>query len=134
MDVGSRGSGPAITPSSRAASATVRVIGPLCDRAAQMSAFGQYGTRPNDGFKPKTPQSAAGIRIDPAPSEPCARGPSPAATAAAAPPLEAPEVRSSFHGLRHGGPMRLSHMSLYPQWGVLVLPSTIPPAALTRSV
>ena len=50
-------------------------------------------TSPNDGFKPKTPHSAAGIRIEPAPSEPCATGPIPAATAAAAPPLEPPGVR-----------------------------------------
>jgi hypothetical protein len=32
------------------------------------------------------PQSAAGMRIEPAPSDPCATGPSPAATAAPAPP------------------------------------------------
>src|SRR5262249_7915628 len=75
------GSGPAMAPSNRAASATVRVMGPLWDRPAQISALGQFGTRPNDGFRPKTPQSAAGIRIDPAPSEPCARGPRPAAPA-----------------------------------------------------
>ena len=58
------------------------------------------------------PQRAAGMRIEPAPSEPCATGPSPAATAAPAPPDEAPEVRSRFQGLRQGGPSRLSHMSL----------------------
>ena len=35
-------------------------------------------------MKPKTPQNPAGIRIDPAPSPPCASGPIPLATAAAA--------------------------------------------------
>src|SRR5438045_2617691 len=114
MVVGSRGSGPAIALSIKAASRTVRVIAPLWERAAQMSELGQYATRPNDGFSPKTPQSADGIRIEPAPSEPCASGPRPAAIAAPAPPLEAPEVRSRFHGLRVVGPIRLSHMSLWP--------------------
>ena len=58
------------------------------------------------------PQSAEGMRIEPAPSEPCASGPSPAATAAPAPPEDAPDVRASFQGFLHGGPIRLSHMSL----------------------
>ena len=46
------------------------------------------------------PQSAAGIRIDPPPSLPSAIGAMPAATAAADPALEPPEVRSSAQGLR----------------------------------
>src|SRR5579864_5469476 len=72
------------------------------------------------------------MRIDPAPSDPCASGPSPAATAAPAPPDEPPEVRSSFHGFRHGGPIRLSLMSLCPKCGVLVFPRRTPPDALRR--
>src|SRR5437660_10890024 len=111
-----------MAPSSSAASRTVRVIGPACERLFHRSAAFQYGTRPNDGFKPNTPHSAAGIRIEPAPSDPCASGPIPAATAAAAPPLEPPAVRSRFHGLRVAGPSRLSDMSLWPKWGVFVLP------------
>ena len=51
----------------------------MCDRAAKRSAVGAYATRPNEGLRPKIPQSADGIRIEPAPSEPCAIGPSPAA-------------------------------------------------------
>src|SRR5437764_565602 len=109
---GSRGSDPASVCNRIAASRTVRAIGPLCERAAQKSALGQYGTRPNEGFNPKIPHRAEGIRIEPAPSEPCASGPSPDATAAPAPPDEAPDVRSSFHGLLQGGPSRLSHISL----------------------
>ena len=108
---GSRESGPARTESSSAASATVRAMGPLWARAAQMSAVGQNGTRPSEGLKPNTPQKAAGIRIEPAPSEPWAMGPRPAATADAAPPLDPPEVRSSRHGFRQGGPIRLSDVS-----------------------
>src|SRR5215471_17450835 len=97
--------------SSNAASRTVRAIGPLCERAAQKSGFGQYGTRPKDGLKPNTPHNAAGIRMEPAPSEPCASGPIPDAIAAAAPPLEPPGVLSRFQGFRVGGPSKLSHIS-----------------------
>src|SRR5262245_19255834 len=73
------------------------------------------------------------MRIEPPPSEPWATGPSPAATADPAPPEEAPEVRSSFHGFRQGGPIRLSQQSLWPKWGVLVLPRSTPPVALRRA-
>src|SRR5438132_7388241 len=78
------------------------------------------------------PHNAEGIRIDPAPSLPCASGPIPAATAAPAPPLDAPDVRSSRHGLRVGGPSKLSHMSLCPHDGVFVLPTITAPAARRR--
>src|SRR3977135_1373719 len=110
---------------SKAASRTVRDSGPLCERAAQKSWLGQYGTRPKDGLKPKTPHRAAGMRIEPAPSEPCATGPIPAATPAAAPPLEPPGVQSSFHGLQVAGMSRLSLMLLWPKLGVFVLPNTM---------
>ena len=73
------------------------------------------------------------MRIEPAPSEPWATGPSPAATAAAAPPEDPPDVRSSFQGFRHGGPIRLSHMSLWPKCGVLVFPSSTPPDPFMRA-
>ena len=50
---------------------------------------------------PNSPQHDAGMRIEPPPSEPCASGIAPAATAAAAPPDEPPGVCSGLHGLRH---------------------------------
>ena len=56
--------------------------------------------RPNDGLCPTRPQKPAGVRVDPPPSLEVANGTSPAATAAAEPPLEPPGVRSRFHGLR----------------------------------
>src|SRR5262249_57294832 len=112
MERGSRGSGPAMAWSRSAPSRTVRVIGPLWDRAFQRSWLGQYGTRPSEGFIPKMPQSAEGIRIEPEPSEPWARGPSPAATAEPAPPEEGPAVPARVQGFRHGGPRRVEHMSL----------------------
>ena len=49
-------------------------------------------------FRPYTPQKDAGRRSEPVRSEPTSRGVSPAATAAAAPPLEPPGVRSGSHG------------------------------------
>src|SRR5438067_7729231 len=49
---------------------------------------------------PTTPQSEAGCRMEPPVSEPVASGVSPAATAAAEPPLEPPGTRARSHGLR----------------------------------
>ena len=48
---------------------------------------------------PYTPQKCAGIRIDPPPSLPVARGHRYAATAAAAPPLDPPGVYSGIPGV-----------------------------------
>src|SRR5918998_6068190 len=127
----SRASAPAMALSIIAASRTVLVIGPRCERSP--TALGGYcGTRPNDGLNPKMPQNAAGMRIEPAPSLPWARGPRPAATAAAAPPLEPPGVFWRFHGLRVAPKTRLSVSGLQPNSGVLVLPSRIAPAARMR--
>jgi hypothetical protein len=57
---------------------------------------------------PTRPQTEAGMRIEPAPSLPCAAGASPAATAAAAPPLEPPAERDGSHGVRAGGATSVS--------------------------
>ena len=56
--------------------------------------------RPWLGLSPTNPQHDAGMRMLPPPSEALAKGTIPAATAAAAPPLEPPGVRSRSHGLR----------------------------------
>lgn len=96
----------------RAASVTVVVSGPAVARVAYQSLLGHLGISPLDGLNPTTPQCAAGMRTEPAPSPPCARGPSPAATAAAAPPEEPPGVRVRSQGFLAGGPSRLSVMSL----------------------
>ena len=50
-------------------------------------------SRPRLGLRPTRPQQAAGMRIEPPPSLPCATGTMPAATAAAEPPEEPPGVR-----------------------------------------
>src|SRR5215470_7156941 len=79
------------------------------------------------------PQSADGTRMEPPPSVPTASGPSPAATAAPAPPLEPPAVRDGSHGFRVGPNSRLSVTPLCPNSGVFVLPTVMAPATLRRS-
>src|SRR5256885_6434920 len=87
-----------------AASATVRAMTPLVASPAQSSPRrGPLEMRPRDGFRPTTPQHDAGIRMEPPPSPPWLRAHRPAATAAAAPPLEPPAVRVVSTGLRAGG-------------------------------
>jgi hypothetical protein len=54
---------------------------------------------PKVGFSPKTPQKAAGTRIDPLVSDPSDSGTRPPATAAAEPPDEPPATRVRSCGL-----------------------------------
>ncbi len=54
------------------------------------------------GFRPTSPHSLAGTRIEPPPSFAWATGTMPAATAAAEPPLEPPVERPVSQGLRLG--------------------------------
>ena len=60
------------------------------------------GVRSRVGFRPNTPHWADGMRIEPPPSVACAAGSMRAATAAVAPPLEPPPLRSKFQGFRIG--------------------------------
>ena len=57
------------------------------------------GTRPAVGFSPAMPQKCAGSRMLPPVSLPTSKGDPPAATIAAAPPLDPPDVRSGSNGL-----------------------------------
>ena len=114
-----------------AASATVRVIGPRCDRRS-LCGIGTYGTTPVVGLMPKMPANDEGIRIEPPPSPPWARGPRPAATCADAPPLDPPGVRSRFQGLRVIPVSGLSVAPFHPNSGVVVLPRKTPPAPSRR--
>jgi hypothetical protein len=126
-------SGPAIAWSISAASITVRVNGVMCDWLPNPSGVRSCGTRPSVCLNPTTPQHAAGIRLDPPPSVPTPIGPSPAATAAAAPPDDPPQVRARFHGLAvrpNSGP---SVKHLWPNSGVVVLPTRIAPARFSRA-
>ena len=97
--VASPASYPASTSSAAAVSATVRVSIPSIPSIESPSS-GAEEMRPRCGFSPTRPQHAAGMRIEPPPSLPCATGTMPAATAAAEPPEEPPGVRSRSQGLR----------------------------------
>ena len=89
--------------------------------------------RPWLGFMPTRPEKAAGMRVDPPPSLAVAIGTSPAATAAADPPLEPPGVRSRFHGLRVT-PQALVLVKLsVPNSGAAVFPTGTAPAARNRA-
>src|SRR6218665_1266758 len=82
---------PATASMAAAVSRTVRLSTPSTARPPQPSPrSGPIGTTPRDGLSPNRPQQAAGMRMEPPPSLPCAIGTMPAATAAAAPPLEPP--------------------------------------------
>src|SRR5579863_4237469 len=132
-ECGSAGSGPAIACNISAVSITVRVIGVMCDWLPKPSGVRSCGTSPSVCLKPTTPQHAAGMRLDPPPSVPTPIGTSPAATEAAAPPLDPPHVRDKSHGLTVRPKSGASVKHLWPNSGVVVLPMRIAPAALSRA-
>ena len=83
-----------------AASRTVFVCTKFWPRPYPFSSInGPNETRPRDGFSPTPPQKLAGMRIDPAMSDPCAIGTMPAATAAMPPPVEPPAEYPRFQGV-----------------------------------
>ena len=128
---GSPGVGPARIPNSSAASATLVAIGPLVDWSIQVG-IGSRPSSPFVGFSPTSPQYAAGIRIEPAPSVPVANGARPIASAAALPPLDPPGDQSSAHGLFVSPNSRFDVNPASANSGRLVLPTTIAPAARRR--
>src|SRR4051812_43809831 len=85
-------------------------------------------TRPYVGFSPTTPQKLAGIRIDPAPSDPTASGTNPAAPAAPLPALDPAVVRPRFHGLRVMPYRGLQLIPCQPNSGIVVMPTITAPA------
>src|SRR5688572_30789093 len=100
MDVASSGSWPAAAASRRAASVTSRPNGPGWSRDDANATSPYREMRPYVGFKPTTPQNAAGWRIEPPVSVPKPPAARPPATAAAGPPDEPPGTRDRSHGLR----------------------------------
>src|SRR5580704_3517485 len=100
---------------------TVRVRYPCTVTGASLPK-GATESRPLDGFMVKTPQHEAVIRKLAPPSHPWAAGASPAATAAAEPPLEPPEVFDRSQGFRHAPQRWLSVTAIEPNSGRLVLP------------
>ncbi len=82
---------------------------------------------------PVSPHSAAGMRIDPPPSDPVAIGTCPAATAAALPPLDPPGERPVSHGLAVRPNTLFVVSAVQASSGVLVLPTTTHPASRRRA-
>src|SRR5215467_14455875 len=83
-----------------ARSAAVRAMKPGVSSDGASGTLPPRGTRPNVGLMPATPQSAAGIRMEPPVSLATAAGTRLAATAAADPPLEPPQMNSGLCGFR----------------------------------
>src|SRR3984957_5974170 len=79
------------------------------------------------------PQHAAGMRLDPPPSVPMPIGARPPAPAGGAPPLDPPQVRVRSHGLAVRPKSGASVKHLWPNSGVVVLPTRIAPAAFSRA-
>ncbi len=129
---GSPRAGPRITCSSSFASSTPGASGPCVETSSQ-DGIGRLPISPAVGLRPVSPQNAAGVRIDPPPSVPVASGTSPAARAAPEPPDEPPGDHSRPQGLRVGPNTSLSVHPWNANSGMLVLPSTIAPAAIIRS-
>ncbi len=128
----SEGPPSAIASVKRAASATVRVSGPYTVMPRCGSTSGAVGTRPRCVLSPKSPQQAAGMRIEPAPSVPSAAEHMPAATAVAEPPDEPPDVRCGSHGLRVTPNVGDSVNAVAISSGTWVLPRITAPAARSR--
>ena len=93
---GSSGSLPAIAPSSAAASATVRVIGPAVSCVALIGMMPVRDTRPIVGRSPTIPCAADGLTIEPEVSVPIVIAARPAAAAAPEPELEPDGVMSAL--------------------------------------
>jgi hypothetical protein len=84
-------------------------------------------------LEPDSPQNAAGIRIEPAPSDAEATPTMPAATAAALPPLDPPGLRCGFHGLRVAPHVFDSVKPQIASSGKFDLPTITAPAARIRA-
>ena len=96
------------------------------------STAGAVGTRPFCGLSPNRPQQAAGMRIEPAPSDPIAAPQSPAAIALPEPPEEPPGVRCRSHGLRVTPKVGDSVHGVIASSGTCVLPMITAPAVRRR--
>src|SRR5258708_18617019 len=123
---------PVIASSISAASSAVRASGPLTCPGSQASGIGQFGVSPGVGRMPTMPQNDAGIRIEQPKSVPCAKGTIPVATATADPPDEPEGLSAGFQGLRVTPNTSLKVLAPAANSGVLVLPSTMAPAAFSR--
>ncbi len=113
-----------------AVSRTERLTTLRTTNPAQASFSGALVCRARVGFRPTSPHALAGMRMDPPPSPAWAIGTSPAATAAADPPLDPPGERSRSHGLWVAPRVTGSVVGCRPSSGQLVRPTTTSPEAL----
>ncbi len=88
-----------MTDASSTTSATVWPVAPCVERLIHRGTT-LRPMAPIVGLYPTRPQQLAGMRTEPPPSDDVASGTSPAASAAALPPLDPPGDRCGFHGLR----------------------------------
>src|SRR5437588_13054755 len=115
------------------ASATVGAITPEVESPAQPSArMGPCEIRPREGLSPTQPHQDAGMRTLPPPSVAWAKAQRPAATAAAAPPLDPPVLCSGFQGLRAAPCSPCSVVGREPNSGVFVLSGVGQTSSLCR--
>ncbi len=120
--------GPRTASSKAAVSRTLRLTHSSTPRLLS-SRYGPSEMRPCVGFRPTSPQADAGMRMLPPPSLAWAMGTMPAATAAAAPPLDPPGEWSVFHGFRVAPHAVGSVAGRLPNSGLLVRPAITNPAA-----
>src|SRR5580698_7081536 len=122
-----------MAPSNKHVSATVRAIGPRTGRLDHPIGRLSDGTRPGDGRNPTIPQNAAGLRNDPPVSEPWQIGTIPVASATAEPPEDPAQDFVGSNGLPVAPYTALRVLAPAPNSGVLVLPTTMAPAARTAA-
>ena len=89
----------AILARSNLQSAAVLPMGPSTSKGDQIFDLLFVATTPFEGLIPAIPQKPAGVRNEPAKSEPVASGTIPDATAAAPPPVDAPALSFGLKGL-----------------------------------
>src|ERR1700730_10654791 len=123
---------PTRASSIKAASSALRASGPCTWPGSQASGIGVFGVSPGVGRMPTMPLNDAGIRIEQPKSVPCASGTMPVATATADPPDEPSGLNAGSQGLRVTPNTSLKVLAPVANSGVLVLPSTIAPAAFRR--
>src|SRR5690606_21075444 len=92
-----------------------------------------FGTRPEVGCSPVTPQHAAGMRMLPPVSVPSPPRNSPAALPDAVPELEPPGQRSRSHGLRGTGRPASGSGAPKAYSESVALPTSTPPAVRRRA-
>src|SRR6202453_1126188 len=117
-----------MTSKRRAASATVRVIGPIASWVSETGMIPARLTRPLVGRIPTKALAEAGDRIEFTVSLPVPASARFAATAAPVPPLEPPGVRVKSYGLSVWPPSELTVVPDNANSCMLDLPRIIAPA------